>query len=99
VKTVAIDARAIRGGFMAIPLEFATNNGLQRAAVITGSKAMGCAVVNLDQFRITTKTILAKEHFGSSSSFPSSKATMNEVREDTKTRHGSEYASRSRCLD
>jgi hypothetical protein len=37
-------------------------------------------VVNLDQFRITTGTILAKERFsGRFSSFPSSKATMNKV--------------------
>ena len=34
-----------------------------RRAVILDSKAVGCAVVNLDQFRITTRTILAKEHF------------------------------------
>jgi hypothetical protein len=47
-----------------LPLDFATYTGLlQQTGVILDSKVAGCAVVNLDQFRITTRTILAKEHF------------------------------------
>ena len=47
-----------------LPVDFATYTSLlQQTAVILDSKAVGCAVVNLDQFRITTRTILAKEHF------------------------------------
>jgi hypothetical protein len=47
-----------------LPLEFATHTGLQQAAGIGRARRCGRAVVNLAQFRITTRTILAKEHFG-----------------------------------
>jgi hypothetical protein len=49
---------------IALPVDFATYTSLlQQTTVILVSKAVGCAVVNLDQFRITAGTILAKEHF------------------------------------